>query len=472
MSIARPLFMVMLAGVSLTACAAGPDYKPPTIGLPASFANQDKAVSALSMQKEARLRDLSHWWTSFGDPALNELVARGLNGNHSLKIAQARISEARGIRRSAFGTLWPALGAAADAGRSKANTRLGTGFFNTRQAGFDASWEVDLFGGNRRTLESADAEIVAAIADTDAAALSLAAEIAVQYIEYRNIQQQLGIAQNSVKTQEEILQLTRDLFNADLTSGLEVSQAESVTRTTQAAIPDYERQLEATRQALSVLLGVTSDELPMDILAAPAPVPMGKSLPFLEAPTTVLARRPDIMATERRLASATALTGAEMAALYPSITLSGFFGIGGGTGAPNAAIWNLAANAAAPLLNFGTIQGRIDAQEARQAQAYHQYRQTILEAVADVETSLSNFAYETKHHEALARAAASNRETLRLARLRYENGITAFTDVLNAQQDTYRSDQELAQSEAERAQALVGVYKALGVAPRFLPAAE
>lgn len=469
MSIARSFFMVMFAGALLSGCAVGPDYKAPTIGLPGVFSNKDKAAAALPMQDQAQIQELSHWWTSFEDPTLNMLVAKGLNGNHSLKSVQARIDEARGIRRSAFGGLWPAIGASANVSRDKANTRLGTGFFNQRQAGFDASWEVDLFGGNRRALESADADVMAAIADTDAAALSLAAEIAVQYIEYRNVQQQLQIAQSSVKAQDEILQLTKDLFSADLTSGLEVSQAESVARTTAAAVPEYQRQLEATRQSLAVLTGGTADELPMDVLSKPAPVPMAKTMPFLEAPTSVLSRRPDIVASERRLASATALTGAEMAALYPSLNLSGFFGLGGGTGARNANVWTLAAGVAAPLLNFGTIQGRVDAQEARQMQAYHNYRQTVLEAVADVETSLSNFAYGTQYQDALQKSAASNRETLRLARLRYENGLTPFTDVLNAQQDSYQTDQEMARSQALRSQALVGVYKSLGVAPRFLP---
>lgn len=457
--------MATLAGFLLSACEAGPDYKSPTIALPAQFQNAPKAASVAPVAQEPKPAALSQWWNSFGDPALRQLVTRALSSNQSLQAAIARIDEARGIRRSTLGSMLPSLSVSADAGRSKANTRLGSGFFNSRQVGFDASWESYLFGGNFKALDAADADIIAAIADSDAASLSLAAEVAAQYIEYRALQQQLTIARNSAAAQDEILQLTNDLFDADLTSGLEVSQAESVTRSTEAAVPEYERQLESVKQSLAVLLGVTADELPMDILNIASPVPMGQTLPFLEAPVTVLARRPDIVAAERRLAAATSLTGAEMARLYPSIHLSSFFGIGGGTGAPNANIWTLAAGVAAPLLNFGAIQGSIDAAEARQMQAYHGYRQTILEAVADVETALSNFAHETQHVDALFKAVASNRETLRLARLRYENGLTAFTDVLNAQQSAYQSEQELARSEAARAQSLVAIYKSLGVAP-------
>lgn len=468
MSIFRPLPFTLMGALLLTTglagCQAGKDYRLPQTRIPPVFGNKDAANQALTPATESNLKALSHWWTSFGDATLNELVAYGLNSNHSLQSVQARIDEARGLRKNALGALLPGVDATSDFGRAKSNGQFATQRTDT-QAGFDASWEINLFGAGR-AMESRDADLLAAIADYNGAALSLSAEIARTYIDYRMAQHQVALARKSVSAQDEILKLTRDLYKADLTSALELSQAETLVKTTAASVPVYERQMEAARQQLAVLVGVNADQLPS--LETATPIPMGKTMPFVEAPAAVLARRPDIIASERRLASATALTGAEIAALYPTLSLGGLFGVQGGTGTGSAGIWSVAAGAAMPLLNFGTIQGRIDAQKAREKGAYHDYQQTVLEAVADVETSLSGFASETRHRDALRKAADSARETVRLARLRYENGLTAFTDVLEAQQSLYRNEQELAASEGSLAQALVSVYKSLGVSPRFI----
>lgn len=470
MSTLRPLHLTLmgtlLLATALTGCQAGKDYTLPQSRIPALFGNKDAADKALPPETEANLKTMSHWWTSFGDATLNELVAYGLNGNHSLQIVQTRIDEARALRKNALGALLPSVDATANIGRTKANGQFATQRTD-QQAAFDASWEINLFGAGR-VMESRNADLIAAIADYNGSALSLAAEITRVYIDYRLAQHQVGLARKSVSAQEEILKLTQDLYKADLTSALELSQAETLVKTTAASVPVYERQMEASRQELAVLVGMNADQLPKTELETATMIPMAKTLPFVEAPAAVLARRPDIIAAERRLASATALTGAEIAALYPTLSLSSLFGIQGGSGTGSAGIWSVAAGAAMPLLNFGTIRGRIDAQKAREKAAYHEYEQTLLESVADVETSLSGFASETQHRDALRKAADSARETVRLARLRYENGLTAFTDVLEAQQSLYMNEQQLAASEGSQAQALIAVYKSLGVAPRFI----
>lgn len=465
MSILPRFLLISCALAMLGGCAAGTDYKAPALKLPALFGNSSKAESALAVSDDLSIRNTAQWWTQFNDIILNELVARALNNNQNLKSTQARIAEARGLRRTSIGILFPILEASGNAGRNKSESQSVS---NNSGAQFDASWEVDLFGGNRRSAEASGANVSAAIADYNAASLSLAAEVARQYIEYRYLQHQVALARQSVAAQNEIAALTRDLYNADLTSGLEVSQAESLVETTRANVPLYERSLEATRQSLAVLLGVTADELPQEQLEKTVSIPLALGLPFVDAPAIIIARRPDIVAAERRFASATALTSAELATLYPSLSLSGLFGFNDTSGGRNngsGSIWSLGTNIAAPLLNFGVIQGRIDTQSARAKAAYYTYRQSVLEAVADVETSLSGFAYETQRHDGLSSAVGKSRETVRLARLRYENGLTAFTDVLQAQQDLYVREQALAESEAARAQALVAIYKSLGVAP-------
>jgi len=329
------------------------------------------------------------------------------------------------------------------------------------QPEFDASYEVDLFGGNRRRVEAQDAAIAASEADFRDATLTLSAEVARGYVDWRQLQQQLQLSRDTVSAQQQLFDITQSQFRVGIASSFEVAQAETLYKTTAARLPDIERQLEAAGYALSVLLGETPGKL-NDELQETKPMPVPTSLSALDAPADVITRRPDVQRAERELAAATAMQGAAISEMYPKITLSALLGIQDTNFYPTTTIWSLGSGLVVPLLNFGRIEGQIQASDARQVQAFHTYRQTVLQALADVETSLSNVAKENQRREALQAATDSAERTLSMATSRYQQGLSDFTDVLQADQQSYSAKSNLVASQAGVIKDIIALHKALG----------
>jgi outer membrane protein, multidrug efflux system len=456
-------FAVTALATILSACAVGPDYKMPEFDVP-SFWHEAKPDQNISLNNEAHA-----WWDDFNDPTMGDLIQRALSHNESLAVAKARISEVRGLRESAFGALFPQIGVDAQAIRENPGVSTTNHIIGYEQGAFDAAWEVDLFGGTRRRIEAEDALTGAAVASYRDVSLSLAAEVAREYILLRQLQAQLAVTRQTAELQSHLYKISEDRYKGGLVSTLDVAQAETLYRTTVAHIPDFERLIKATSYRISLLLGENPGSVDQ-IAETPAPIPSAQQLPVLEAPADILRRRPDIAVAERNLAAATALQGVAISELYPKISLAGLFGTQYGTFplyqyAATHRVWQMGADISMPILNFGTIEGQIDAADARQIQAYHTYRQTLLTALSDVETDLSNLAHETRRDDDLHEASKAADRAVDVARDRYRNGLTDFTTVLQSEQQRFSVQLDALSSQSEEAQDVIALHKALGDNP-------
>lgn len=322
--------VAVFALVLVQGCAVGPNYQKPKTGAPAQW-------SAPMAGGETNLEpSIALWWKSFNDPQLDSLVERAVKANHDLRIAGARVREARAFYRIASSQLWPTVdagGSYARENQSKNQPILGSLPMpsgipfenNVYQAGFDASWEIDVFGGNRRAVEAGKAEVAAAEFGRRNVLVTLLGEVARNYVELRGYQRRLEIANKNLKTQQEALALTEDRFKHGLTSDLDVRQAATLLANTRAVIPMLETGIQGYIHRLGVLLGQPPEALLAE-LSAPAPIPSAPPIVPAGLPSELLRRRPDIQQAERQLAASTARIGVATADLFPKFSLTGIAG--------------------------------------------------------------------------------------------------------------------------------------------------
>jgi multidrug efflux system outer membrane protein len=454
-----PVFLL-----SLSDCAVGPDYIPPHVDVPPAW--HEMPVSKVTSVAKGQT-DI--WWEDFDDQQLTDLIEKALANNQNLAISAERIVEVRGLRESAFGSLFPQIGVGAEASRGDPGVSTDNNIISFYQGAFNASWEIDLFGGNRRKLEAEDAATGAVEAAYHDALLSLGAEVAREYTLLRQFQAQREVAQQTADIQRHLYEITEDHYKGGLVSTLDVAQADTLYKTTSARIPDFDRQITASSYRLSVLLGENPGGLAY-IVSHSGPIPSAQKLPVLDAPADIMRQRPDVAEAERSLAAATALQGVAVSALYPKISLSALFGTQYGSlpvfkYAATHQVWNLGADITMPILNFGTLEGQINAADARQVQALHHYRQTVIEALADVETDLSNLSKESLRDQALEEAGKSADHAVEVARDRYRNGLSDFTAVLQAEQQHFAVQIDLIASQSTVTQDVIALHKALGDNP-------
>ena len=460
--------------VSLAGCSVGPNYKEPSFGAPAAWNEaQQKGV-------DTRAGELARWWTVFEDPLLNSLVERAVQSNLDLRVAEARIREARAVRAAATAGLWPALDTAGSYTRSRSSENAfnvpsqgGTGggasgiklernFYN---AGFDANWEIDVFGGVRRAVEAADATIEATEYGRRDVLVTLLGDVARNYIDLRGAQRRLAVARANVKTQQDSLELTRVRFDAGLASDLDVARAEAQVNATAAQIPNLESATKEAAYSLDLLLGLAPGALWHELekeLAIP-------NLPpeiLVGLPSDLLRRRPDIRVAERRLAAATAQVGSAVADLFPKFFLTGLAGMesisAGEWFTAGSRYWSIGPTIRWPIFDGGRIRANIEIRSAQQEQALNQYEKTVLAALGDVEKSLINYSQEQVRYRSLNDAVAANRRAVAMAQELYVRGLNDYLNVLDTQRALYVTETELAQSEATMASNLVALYKALG----------
>jgi NodT family efflux transporter outer membrane factor (OMF) lipoprotein len=403
---------------------------------------------------------LSAWWTTFNDTNLNALVEIALTNSPQQRIAAARIEEARGIRRSAKSSLFPTLGISGNAGRRREGVYQTTG--NYYDAGFDASYELDLFGKNRNTVNAADAQLLALEAEFQNVELTLVGEVTRTYIDFRAAEKQRAIAEKNLEAQESTLKLIQQQRDLGETPQLNVERSASLVNTTRASIPEFKRLSENARLQLAVLTG----QLPQDLqpLCVDCSIVPGADItPLMLAPADVMANRPDIRNAAALLAANTAQVKVSVAELYPTISLSGFYGLAEGVLFDSTTIWNGAIGGAVNLIDFGRVEGRIDAAQARETQAYEQYRLTILQAVADVEMALVDHERISEQHGSRQKAYNNSAAALTLSEQLFQEGEISFLDVLDAQRTVNDTDSALVAVEAAHAQSIVRLYKSLGV---------
>ena len=459
------LFLVLLAG-----CAVGPDYREPKLAMPASWQEaQQKGV-------EIRPVEMARWWTTFNDPLLDSLVERAVKSNLDLRIAEARIREARASRAVVASGAWPSVDVSASYRRNRSSENalaLGSlapqGGGNLEQdlfkTGFDASWEIDVFGGVRRSVEAADATIAASVENRRDVLVTLLGDVAKNYIDLRGFQRRLAVARANLKAQQDTLELTRIRFQAGLTSDLEVAQAEAQASTTTAQIPTLESALKQAAYSLDLLLGLSPGALWND-LANEIAIPSLPPEVLVGLPSDLLRRRPDIRFAERQLAASTAQIGAAMADLFPKFSLTGAAGLQSISASDwftgRSRYWSIGPTISWPIFDAGRIRANIEIRNAQQEQALTQYEKTVLAAFGDVEKSLVNYSREQARQQALTNAVASNRRAVEMANELYVRGLNDFLNVLDTQRSLYATENDLAQSEAAMASNLVALYKALG----------
>lgn len=465
-SVAAILALAVL-GVSLPGCLVGPDYVRPESPMPDGAPPPDAWHQAAMGGFEEGQAPLQTWWTAFDDPTLTGLLDRARARNLDLQQAVARIDESRAILGIASGELYPRIEASADyqVGQvSEAATQIegGTDTTGVLAMGAGLAWEIDVFGRARRGIESAEAGLQSSVEDYRDVMVSLFSEVAFAYIDVRTFQSRIGFATSNIEVQRESLQLTRDRFNAGLTSALDVSQAESNLADTEASIPPLEVSLEFALNRLAVLLaqppGTLHDELGLEgtIPAPPDTVAVG-------LPADLVRQRPDIRRAERVLASQTAQIGVATADLYPRFSLAGLltFDIAG-PGDGSGLTWNVVPGLRWNIWDGDRIRSRIRVEEARTDQAFLAYEQTMLIALEDVENSLVAYAKVQERRQKLSEAVDATKRSVELVSTQYLAGLTDFQNVLDTQRTLFRLQDELAASEGVMVQSLIQVYRALG----------
>jgi NodT family efflux transporter outer membrane factor (OMF) lipoprotein len=446
----------------LAGCAAGPDYVRPDLPERSAWATPAQGTSGAAADEVL----LARWWASFDDPALAGLVARASASNLDVLQARARLREARARRGVAAAALAPTVTGSASAARTRPSGESGTGATaDLFQAGLDASWEIDLFGGIRRSLESASATEQAAAEDERDARVTLAAEVGLTYLELRTTETRLAVARQSLATLQETADLTRWRAEAGLTTQLDAEQARASFETQRAAIPPLERDLVQERNALAVLLGLQPGALD-DELRAARPIPFVAREVAVGVPADALRRRPDVRRAERRLAAQTAQVGVAQAARFPALTLSGSIGLesltAGSLLGSSAATSSIAAGLLTPVFNAGRLARGVEVQRAIREQYLLTYRAAVLAALQEVEDALVAFDREQARRSALNAATGAARQAASLARHQYQAGLVAFTSVLDAERTLLTLQDSLATSEGEAGANLIRLYKALG----------
>lgn len=456
----RGACVAALLAVALGGCAAvGPDYSEPQLAVPAGW-SAGTGTDAMDAVLLAR------WWHGFGDPVLDRLVADALAANLDLAQARARLREARARRGVAGAALAPSVDASLSGSRSRSSGQSGSG--STRElysAGFDASWELDVFGGLRRSVEAAQADLEASVESLSDTRVSLAAEVALNYIDLRTAEQRLAIAEESIASRGENHQIIRWRQQAGLVSELDLAQATTDLESTRAVLPPLRTAVTEAKNRLAVLLGRNPGELE-SLVHADRPIPLAAAEIVAAIPADTLRQRPDVRVAERRLAAQTARLGEAEAARYPSFRLSGSLGLEAleldALADRDANTHSLFGGITAPVFNAGRIAANIEIQDALVEQARLAYRAAVLAALEEVENALTAVANTDARRAKLAEAAAAARTTLAIAEYRYASGLADFLSVLDAQRTQLSLDEQLAGSTGELARAQVRLYKALG----------
>lgn len=448
--------VIVVPAIMLSACAVGPDYATPKTSLPAQWAQEEK---------KPENHALSKWWLKLGDPTLDTLIDEAVAGNLDVASAKAKIRVARAYYREVGGTLLPSVSGSASATRSKDASGDGGIVGNTYQAGFDASWELDLFGANRRNVEAAGYGIDAAQEELRSTLLTLIGDVTSYYVEARGYQARLDLARKTAASQRETANLTRTKFVAGGGSALDLANAIGLASSTEATVQSLETSYRQTVYSLSVLLGLEPAAL-LRRLEEPAKIPVPSGDLPMGVPANILSSRPDVRLAERQLAQYTAKIGSAEAARYPSISLTGSISTSAtqaGDLAKNSTIgWSFGPSISIPIFEGGQLQAAVEVAEAQRDQYYIAFRSVILTALQDVENASVSLTNGRVRRERLDASARSYREAASLSRTLYLAGSTSFIEVLDAERSLYSAEDSLIQNDVSIATDYIALAKALG----------
>ncbi|MBT9476534.1 efflux transporter outer membrane subunit, partial [Polaromonas sp.] len=425
-----PLAWALAAALSGCTALAPQHAALPETPVPQAWTTQVASPYALAAPVAA---SLAQWWDRFNDAQLTALITQALQANTDVRSAQAALLQARALRDVRSASLLPAVGTSASARRSQSGSNDPA---NSFQAGFDASWEPDVFGGNRSAVNAAEADAQAAQASLASVQVSIAAEVAVTYMELRGLQARLAIARGNLAAQRETLQLSRWRAQAGLVSSLDVEQAVAASEQTSAQIPSLQTSAAQALSSLAVLTGQAPGAL-QATLAAAAAVPQAPADLALALPADTLRQRPDVRAAERRISAALARVAQADAARYPGFQLGGSLGLNaltlGALTSGASVVRSLLASVSVPLFDGGAARAQVRAQEAALEQARVAYQGTVLTALKDVEDALVSLQGNRERLARLQAAVEAAGNADLLARQRYASGLIDFRSVLETQ---------------------------------------
>ncbi|MYN47746.1 efflux transporter outer membrane subunit [Pseudoduganella sp. FT93W] len=469
----KPVLIALLVTSLTTGCAVGPDYSRPASTLPQQF----NAQAAIEARPASAVADLASWWHGFGDPQLSRLIDLALAQNLELAAATARITQARAGVAAAQAAILPSASLSGQAARARQSLETPQGQILNSVPGYDrygdayevnlgASWEIDLFGGLRRSREAALAEYQASAAGAVATRLAVAAQTADLYISLRGLQNRLQIAAQQIQTQQDLLASVRLLHGKGLAPEIQLKQAEAALALAQATLPTLEEAYEVALNALDVMLGALPGTYRRELLAGGS-IPQAPQIQSLATPGELLRRRPDLIVAERRLAAAHARIGGAIAEYYPKLSLNGLLGSASAISAGN--LFNSGANQASAalglrwrLFDFKRIDAQIAQAEGLHAESLIAYRQAILKATEDVENAYTAVLKRESQSAQLNQGWQSLGSARNATFAAYQKGLVSKMDVLRADESLLRVADAKAQAEIDAARAAVATFRALG----------
>ncbi|QTA85669.1 efflux transporter outer membrane subunit [Desulfonema magnum] len=450
--------IILIGLLVLAGCATvGPDYVPPELQLP----KQWNSISGDAQKQNAK--QLAKWWEALNDPMLTSLINRAAADNLDIKEARSRVRQARLQRLKTKSSLFPMLDASGAARKSyNSNSRDESELYT---AGFDAGWELDLFGGIRRAVEASQADLEAENESLHDVMVTLLAEVAVNYIDLRTYQARLTVAKSNVASQQETWELLNALSQAGRGDELALTQARYNLESSRSRIPDLNTGLEAAINRLSVLIGQAPGSLRAE-LADVRPIPSVSIELAVGVPADVIRQRPDIRQAERELAAQTARIGEAEADLYPKFTLSGSIGLEALSldklFSSTDQNWAFGPSFSWPIFNADNIRNNVKVQAELQNQAFIRYEAAVLSALEDIENALVTYANEQQKLKNLQIAADAARSAAELAEQQYTTGMVGFSDVLDAQRSLLSFENDLVETRGSVLSDLIRLYKALG----------
>ncbi len=464
---------IVLMLLLLTGCAVGPNYTSPALPVPAAFDPHlppDTRIDPVPPAPET-------WWALLGDKILNDLIKKAVGANLDIRIAKARLRESRAGRNAARAGLFPAIDASGSvitqrqSENSPSTLRLPPPLpspsltSDLYEIGFDAAWEIDVFGGVRRSAEAADARLAAVRANRDDVIRIVLAEVALNYIELRGLQRRKAVLERNIRVQQDTLAFTRNRLASGLGAALEVSQARAQLLATEAALPGIDAGIQLRLFQINTLLG----EHPGDRRTA---LMVHKALPalpdalFSDIPSEVLRRRPDVRSAERRLAAEIADIGVATADLFPKFSLLGGIGLASASGGDlfesASRFWRLGPSMRWSLFQGGRIRANIEAQKAQSEASLAQYEKTVLTVLQEVNTALVDHGHERKTAASLKTAMAESQRSVDLSTALYQEGLSDILTVLNTESRLLTVEDEYARSLTREWTSLIRLYKALG----------
>lgn len=460
-----PNYILILFCLAVTSCTVGPDYQEPSIF------DDTQIKDSLKLTDTNTLRVSKDWYLLFNDETLNSLIAQALDNNPSVLQGIARLKQARtivGINRVQY---LPMLNASSGYDYAKASKNIGlaadSNFF---QLGFDASWEIDIWGAGRRLNEQSMAQLQEALYNLQNIKVMIAAETANTYFSLKTSVEQLQIAKNNLKLQQEIYKTVKEKYASGLADETALNQAQYLIASTQAVIPATEYQLETYKNALAVLVGGLPDMLPDNITSTQNNI-IKKAYKYdinslYNLPASVIRNRPDVKAAERALAAQNAAIGQAVAELYPNVTLSAMFGLQSTAGSKlfnsSSQAYSYSPSLVLPLFNWGKLQSNVKLQQYIKEETLENYRQTLLSAVEDLNNAITAAQKEATKNKYLKKATANMRTALNNIRRKYENGLVDFSQLLQTEQDLLAAENTLAVSNGALYQNIIAFYKAAG----------